>query len=124
MNDKIFIDDIEIFAKHGTSVEEQLRLQRFLISAKAQFDATRAKDSDMISYTVDYTELLGTILEAVQGSSFNLLEKLAQHVANKVFQRFQQITLLDIVIKKFPDSLADKSFSGLGFSSTFWRNEQ
>ncbi|MDR2432279.1 MAG: dihydroneopterin aldolase [Puniceicoccales bacterium] len=124
MNDKIFIDDIEIFAKHGTSVGEKFRLQRFLISAKAQFDATRAKDSDMISHTVDYTELMRTILEAVQGSSFNLLEKLAQHIANKVFRRFQQITLLDIVIKKFPDSLADKSFSGLGFSSTFLRNEQ
>ncbi|MDR1233326.1 MAG: dihydroneopterin aldolase [Puniceicoccales bacterium] len=123
MNDKIFIDDVEVFAKHGTSVGEKSKLQRFLISARAQFDATRAKGSDMISHTVDYTKLLGTILEAVKGSSFNLLEKLAQHMADKIFQKFQQITLLDIVIKKFPDSLADKSFSGLGFSSTFLRNE-
>ncbi|MDR2629143.1 MAG: dihydroneopterin aldolase [Puniceicoccales bacterium] len=124
MNDKIFIDDIEVFAKHGVNVGEKFKLQRFLISAKAQFDATQAKDSDMISHTVDYTELLGTIVEAVQGSSFNLLEKLAQHIAGKVFQKFQQITLLDIVIKKFPDSLADKNFAGLGFSSTFLRNEK
>ncbi|MDR2777087.1 MAG: dihydroneopterin aldolase [Puniceicoccales bacterium] len=124
MSDKIFIDDIEIFAKHGTFIGEKFRSQRFLISAKAQFDATRAKTSDMISHTVDYTELLETMLEAVQGSSFNLLERLAQHIADKIFQRFQSITLLDIVIKKFPDSLADKSFSSLGFSSTFLRNEK
>ncbi|MDR1173324.1 MAG: dihydroneopterin aldolase, partial [Puniceicoccales bacterium] len=113
----------EVFAKHGTSAGEKFRLQRFLISARAQFDATRAKGSDMISHTVDYAELLGTILEAVKESSFNLLEKLAQHMADKIFQKFQQITLLDIVIKKFPDSLVDKNFSGLGFSSTFLRNE-
>jgi dihydroneopterin aldolase len=124
MNDKIFIDDIEIFAQHGVSVEEKAKSQRFLISAKAKFDATRAKDSDMISHTVDYVELLRIILEAVQGSSFNLLEKLAQHIADKVFREFQQITLLDIVIKKFPNSLVDKSFSGLGFSSTFLRDEK
>ncbi|MDR1891359.1 MAG: dihydroneopterin aldolase [Puniceicoccales bacterium] len=124
MNDKIFINDIEIFAKHGTNVGEKFRLQRFLVSVSAQFDATQAKASDMISNTVDYTKLLGTILEAVQGSSFNLLEKLAQHIADKVFQKFQPITFLDIVIKKFPDSLVDKSFSGLGFSSTFSRNEK
>ncbi|MDR2778959.1 MAG: dihydroneopterin aldolase [Puniceicoccales bacterium] len=123
MNDKIFINDIEIFAKHGTNVEEKFKLQRFLVSIEAQLDATQAKYSDMIIHTVDYTKLLGTVLDAVQGSSFNLLEKLAQHIADKVFQKFQPVLLLDIIIKKFPDSLADKSFLGLGFSSTFSRNE-
>lgn len=124
MNDRIFIDDIEIFASHGVFTDEKLKRQRFLLSICAKFDATEAKVFDEISHTVNYVHLMDTAIEAMRNSSFHLIERLAQHVADTIFARFQQITSLAITIKKFPDELRGKNFLAIGFSSTFLRDEK
>ncbi|MDR1433504.1 MAG: dihydroneopterin aldolase [Puniceicoccales bacterium] len=124
MNDRIFIDDIEIFASHGVFAGERCRLQRFLLTICAELDAATAKVSDEISHTVDYIHLLNTAVEAVKNSSFHLIERLAQHVADSVFSKFNRITALSVTIKKFPSELPENNFSAIGFSSTFLRDEK
>ncbi|MDR1413672.1 MAG: dihydroneopterin aldolase [Puniceicoccales bacterium] len=124
MGDKIFINDLEIFAKHGVFPAEKIKAQRFLISLAATFDAAAAKTSDELSQTIDYAKLLESITENVQNVSFNLIERLAQHLADRVFCEFSEIISLEITVKKFANNLADKNFSCLGFSSTFLRNEK
>ncbi|MDR1401401.1 MAG: dihydroneopterin aldolase [Puniceicoccales bacterium] len=124
MSDKIFINDLEIFARHGVFPGEKINPQRFLISLVATFDAASAKASDELSQTIDYAKLLESITENVQNVSFNLIERLAQHLADRVFCGFEKIISLEITIKKFADNLADKNFSCLGFSSIFLRHGQ
>ncbi|MDR2737329.1 MAG: dihydroneopterin aldolase [Puniceicoccales bacterium] len=122
MNDRIFIENIEIFAKHGVNSGEKAKPQRFLISICVEFDGTMAKVSDEISHTIDYERLLEVTTNAVQNSSFNLVERLAQHASDAVFAEFPLIALLRMKIEKFPDSLGRNRFSSIGFSSTFSRN--
>jgi dihydroneopterin aldolase len=121
MNDEIFMENVEIFATHGVSAAERTKLQRFLLSIRAEFDGSAAKISDEIEHTVNYESLLNTAISAVKNSSFNLIERLAQHVADAVFEKFPPITSLRVTIKKFPDDLAQINFAELGFSSTFVR---
>jgi dihydroneopterin aldolase len=124
MNDKIFIDDIEIFGKHGVAQHEKRDKQRFLVSICAQFDAMGPKVSDDISTTVDYAKLLATVIAVVENSSFNLIERLAQEIADTVLAQFPPILSLEVSIKKFPKDLAGEKFLGIGFSSVFLRNEK
>jgi dihydroneopterin aldolase len=123
MNDRIFIENIEIFAKHGVYGSEKVKSQRFLVSICAEFDCAMAKLSDEISHTIDYEKLLKITADAVQNSSFNLIERLAQHIADTVFASFAKIAALEVKIEKFPDNLK-KCFSSIGFSSTFVRGEK
>jgi dihydroneopterin aldolase len=122
MSDEIFIENIEVFAKHGIHDGEKLKPQRFLISICAEFDGAAAKISDEISHTVDYVKLLEIITDAAQNSSFNLIERLAQHIADTVFSASPKVTAMRVRIAKFPDNLAGKRFSNVGFSSRFTRN--
>lgn len=124
MNDEIFIDDLEIFACHGVFDREKLERQRFLISIRARFDGTKAMASDDVADTVNYETLMGTVISAVTHSSFNLVERLARHVADEIFSQFGAVFSLDVALKKFPNTLAHIKFSSVGFSSTFSRHEK
>jgi dihydroneopterin aldolase/2-amino-4-hydroxy-6-hydroxymethyldihydropteridine diphosphokinase len=124
MNDKIFMEDIEIFATHGVHPGEKIRRQRFLVSVSATFDATGAKSSDEIAQTVNYEKLLEVVTAATQNSSFDLIERLAKHLADKIFFEFAMVGSLELVIKKFPHNLEHRCFSSIGFSSTFFRDEK
>jgi dihydroneopterin aldolase len=123
MNDKIFINDIEVFARHGFQPWEKLKLQRFLVSVCAEFDGATVKISDNISHTIDYAKLLDIVIDAVENSSFNLIERLSGHIAYSALAEFPNIASLAVVVKKFPDSIAKKKFSAIGFSSTFSRDD-
>jgi dihydroneopterin aldolase len=124
MNDEIFIEDLEIFASHGVADGEKLTRQRFLISMGARFDGSAAVESDDIGSTLDYAALMDTVIRAVESSSFNLVERLARHVADAIFLRFGSIVSLDISVKKFPGCLRGKSFAAVGFRSTFFPDEK
>jgi dihydroneopterin aldolase/2-amino-4-hydroxy-6-hydroxymethyldihydropteridine diphosphokinase len=124
MGDKIFIDDLEVFARHGVYAEEKFTPQRFLLSICAEFDGAVAKISDEISHTIDYSKLMDTVMDAAKNSSFNLIERLSKHIADAVLAKFQAIVRLSVTVKKFPDSMASEKFSVIGFSSTFSRDEK
>jgi dihydroneopterin aldolase len=49
MKDEIFINDLEIFAKHGVSKIELCQDQRFIVSISAEYYAQNAMSSDKIS---------------------------------------------------------------------------
>jgi FolB domain-containing protein len=121
MGDEIFIDDLEVLACHGIHADERVVRQRFLLSIRVSFDGTLAKISDNIAHTVNYSSLIDAITYAVKNSSFNLIERLSTHVAAIIFANFQQITSLRLSIKKFPNSMAGKSFGGVGFAAIFGR---
>ena len=124
MNDRIFINDLEVFASHGVYDHEREISRRFLISVSAAFDASYAKTFDQIDYTVDYSKLANTIINFVQKNSFHLLERLAEQIASKIFRDFELITNIDITVKKFPRDMSDKNFASIGFSSSFSRNDE
>ena len=118
---RIFIDDLEIFAKHGVYDDERDEDQRFLISISAEYDAKDAMLSDNINDTVDYVDMINAVVNSFKSYQFSLIEKLAKHVADEIFKKFSKIISLSITIKKFPNALSSYKFMSIGFSSTFER---
>lgn len=119
---KIFFHDVEVFARHGVDNIEKQYDQRFLISVIADYDASEAMISDDISDAVNYAALLNVVKSTVMMTSFSLLERLARHLADVIFQEFDKIMALEIIIKKFPIALSEESFVDMGFSSNFVRD--
>jgi dihydroneopterin aldolase/2-amino-4-hydroxy-6-hydroxymethyldihydropteridine diphosphokinase len=58
MKDEIFINDLEIFAKHGVSKIELCQDQRFIVSISAEYYAQNAMSSDNINDDVDYSDMM------------------------------------------------------------------
>lgn len=118
---RIFINDLEIFAKHGVYDAERAHDQRFLISISAEYDAKDAMLSDNINDAVNYADMINAVVNSFKSHQFSLIEKLAKHIADEIFKKFSKIISLSITIKKFPNDLSSYKFMSIGFSSTFER---
>ena len=55
--DKIRIENLEIFAKHGVFPEENFLGQKFVLSAVLHTDTRKAGLTDELSYSVHYGEV-------------------------------------------------------------------
>jgi FolB domain-containing protein len=80
--DTILINDLTIPCIIGVSESERKEKQPVKITIAISIDSRKAGHSDAISDTVSYHDLASEIGEKVSGSSFYLLEKLAQFVAD------------------------------------------
>ncbi len=80
--DKIKIKDLLLRCIIGINEDERIKKQDVIINIVLHCDLTRACSSDDINDTVNYKSLKGKILKMVEGSSFFLVEKLAQAIAD------------------------------------------
>jgi D-erythro-7,8-dihydroneopterin triphosphate epimerase len=76
----IRIENLRLRTIIGIYDWERENKQDIIINAKLTFDASKASQSDDIKDTVNYKEITKTIIEKVEPSSFNLLEKLTKVV--------------------------------------------
>lgn len=82
--DTIFIRDLSLRGKHGVSDKERSKEQEFLVDISIDFDTRKAAASDELADTVDYAFFRRVAKEVIEDSSFHLLEKLADAVAQKI----------------------------------------
>ena len=71
--DKITIDGLEVFAKHGVFPEENILGQKFVISVIMYTDTRKAGITDELEYSVNYGEVSHFIKDFVQGHTFKLI---------------------------------------------------
>jgi dihydroneopterin aldolase/2-amino-4-hydroxy-6-hydroxymethyldihydropteridine diphosphokinase len=79
--DKINIKNLEVFARHGVLPEENSVGQKFLISASLYMDLRAAGKSDDLAKTLNYAEICLTIKVFVENNTFNLIETVAERLA-------------------------------------------
>lgn len=72
---------------HGVTPEERERDQEFLVDVECELDLSAAGRADRIEHTVDYTELMEDIRQVVSRESYNLLEALADRLAQTILRR-------------------------------------
>ena len=82
--DKIKIKNLEVFAKHGVYPEENVLGQKFLISAELYTDLRSAGKADDITKTLSYSEVCRAIKAFVEGNTFNLIETVAEKLAEEL----------------------------------------
>ncbi|CAN5859795.1 hypothetical protein BH23ACT5_BH23ACT5_11480 [soil metagenome] len=81
MTDSISITGIEVFAHHGVLESERVEGQIFSVDVTLQFDLSTAGMSDDLADTVDYGRLASDIHELVAGERWDLIERVAERVA-------------------------------------------
>lgn len=113
MQDQILIRGLRVFAYHGVNPEEKRDGQPFIFDIDAQTDLRRAGQTDALTDTVSYAQILKETVRVATAQSDDLLERVAQRVAEALFARFDAITALHITLRK-PEAPIRAAFDWVG----------
>lgn len=99
---RVFVDDIEFYAYHGATDEEQVVGHRYLASVDLSVDGD-ATQTDDLAGTVDYGAVADIIQRVAAANRFHTLERLGGEVVGEILDRcplVQRVTLK--VSKRLP----------------------
>ena len=108
-SDRITLTGLEVFAHHGVFDFERERGQRFLIDAEVAVDLASAAAGDALERTVHYGELAAAIVAAVERDPVDLIETVAERVA-EVALGFAGVHTARITVHK-PEAPIDAVFA-------------
>ncbi|WP_313356607.1 dihydroneopterin aldolase [Microbacterium sp.] len=93
--DEITLTGLTVFGYHGVFDFERRQGQEFTIDLTLQLSLTAAAASDDVADTVHYGELADRIAGIVAGEPVNLIETLAQRIADATLDdpRVQNVTV-------------------------------
>lgn len=117
--DHITLTGIEVFAHHGVLDFEKEIGQLFLIDVEVRLDLIRAGVSDLLEDTVDYGALAAAVHEVVATERWDLLEKVAQRVAD-VALGFPKISEATVTVHK-PAAPIPVGFADVAVTIRRWR---
>lgn len=109
--DEIRIDNLEIYAYHGVYPEEKEKGQPFFLNVVLYLDTRAAGLMDELEATVDYGSVCRKLDQWMKEENCDLLERVAEKLAEKLMQEFPLIQKLDFEIRK------PKAKIGLPFES-------
>ena len=101
-HDRIHIRDLALRCIIGINAEERLKPQTVIIDVTLFADLQKAGKSDKIEDTVHYGAVTDYVTKTVEGSSYGLLERLAEVVAMGCFS-FDGVTAVRVGVTK-PDA--------------------
>ncbi len=87
-NDTIFIEQLEFYAYHGASDEEQTVGHRYSVDVSLKVDTRTAGHSDNLADTVNYSRVAKRVVAIGTSEQFRLLEALAQRLADVILDEF------------------------------------
>ena len=88
MADLVRLQGMTFSAAHGASPGEWTRERRFVVDLEVEADLRRAAATDDLAETVNYSTLHGLVRDVMKGPSVNLLETLAERIAQRVLSDF------------------------------------
>lgn len=107
--DRIRITGIAVHARHGVLEREKSRDQLFLIDLELGLDLSTAGNSDDLSDTVDYGTLAVRAAEFASTRTFDLIERLAEGLAELVLEN-PSVETVSVTVHK-PEAPIDLPFS-------------
>lgn len=111
--DKILIRDLKIFAYHGVHYEEKENGQTFIFDIDVCVDLSVPCKSDNVEDTVNYSRIIAETQDIFTCRKDDLIERAAQRVADGLFERFDKIQSLRILLKK-PEAPIKADFDYVG----------
>lgn len=95
MGDSIRLDGIRVFAHHGVYEAEKARGQIFLIDVHLRLDLSVAGETDDLAATIHYGELADAINQRASSERWDLIERVAQRIAELVLEdpRVDEVTV-------------------------------
>lgn len=108
----ISLNNLIVNARHGVHTHEKENPQRFQIDLSLEVDTTHAFTSDELEDTISYSDIRNKTIHVMESTSFNLLERLVQEIADNLLadSRIKQLTItiakLDIFESGIPSITA------------------
>ncbi len=99
MADSISIRGLRVFAHHGVFDEEAQSGQEFVIDITAVMALQPAGQSDDLADTLDYGALAVDVAERVQSERWQLLERVAERVAELVLED-DRVQFVEVTVHK------------------------
>ncbi len=103
--DKIVIHGAHFYGRHGVSDEERRVGGHYTVDVELTYDLARAGASDDLRDTISYSDVYRAAREIVEGTSYHLIEALAEQIAAMVLSRFPAQAVL-VRVKKEPPPVA------------------
>lgn len=98
--DKIILNDLQFYGFHGLFPEERKLGQRFHVDVTLFLDLQPAGRSDAMEDSVHYGEVFDLIQGIMEGEPKNLIEAVAETIAEKVLNHFPSIQAANIRVVK------------------------
>jgi dihydroneopterin aldolase len=116
MSDELTIRGIECFGHHGVFDFEKREGQPFVIDLTLGLDTASAAASDDLRDTVDYGSLVASVQAAVETDPVDLIETLAQRIAD-VCLLDDRVQWVRATVHK-PDAPIEATFSDVALTIT------
>ncbi len=97
--DKIIINEMSFYGYHGVLPSERVQGQLFIVSLELNLDLSKAGETDALEDTIDYSAVYEEVKKLVEGKEFNLLEALAEKIAERMLGR-GLVQVVTVKIKK------------------------
>jgi dihydroneopterin aldolase len=86
--DRVIIEDLRIPACIGVYPHEKLRQQIVVMTIEMGLPTQACFRSDRVDDTIDYAAVADAVRQLAVSRHFNLIESLAEHVSNVIFDEF------------------------------------
>lgn len=98
--DSIIIKNLKIYAYHGVNEEEKIDGQNFFIDTVLFIDKRDAFKKDDINKTLSYSSAAKVIKKIVTEKKYDLIETVAEKIAEALFKTFDDLEKAEITVKK------------------------
>lgn len=99
MSDEIILQGVSARGFHGVLDHEKRDGQTFVVDVTLSLDLSRAGSTDDLRATVNYAEVASAIVARITGPSFDLIERLAEVIADDVLS-FALVDTVEVVVHK------------------------
>ncbi len=117
--DRITLTGVEAFGYHGVLESERALGQRFVVDVVLHAEIREAGRTDDLASTIDYSQVADTIVTVITGEPLNLIEALAQRIADAIFEiasvRETRVSMLELTVHK-PQAPINAIFSDVSVS--------
>jgi dihydroneopterin aldolase len=97
--DRVTLRGLRGFGRHGVLPQERTAGQHFVVDVTVGLDTSKAAASDDLADTVDYGQLAARVLTVVEGEPVNLIETLAERIAD-VCMTDRRVERVEVTVHK------------------------
>lgn len=91
--DTIFLSEVKVQTKLGVPEWERMIPQTIILDIEIGYDLSKACQSDDVNDTIDYGAVVNRVRETLQENSFQLVEKLAEHLCQLILKEFNALSV-------------------------------
>jgi dihydroneopterin aldolase len=99
MTDTISLHGLREFGYHGVFDFEKEQGQEFIVDVDIQTNFAAAVASDNIEKTVNYADVAAIAVEGIKEQRFDLIESLADHIAQRVL-KLDGVIAVEVTVHK------------------------